>query len=434
MKNQKNNKLLRGAFREVPYMGVIWVVAEAMKLGFYNGNTEWSNLGQGQPEIGEMEGAPPRIKTFNIEPQDQAYGPLGGSQELRQKVADHYNRLFRKNYSSKYTAENVSIAMGGRLALTRVFAAMDKVRLGFKNPDYTAYEDMMSYHNGKITPVLVPTLQKNAFDIPASEISSTIKKFKLDAYLISNPCNPTGNVIAGDDLKTYINAATKNNCTLIFDEFYSHFIFEGNKPGKNAISAAQHIENVNEEPIMLIDGLTKSFRYPGWRVGWIVGPQDMIAEINRAASAIDGGPSQPMVRAAIKVLDKKYADKETTALRKVFSKKRNIMLETLSRLGIECLPQGRSTFYIWANISKLPSPINTAEQFFFEALKYKVMTVPGYFFDLQPNIKVKNKNKSAFNQWVRFSFGPPEKNMVEGLDRLAQMIESFSKPKSGKKK
>ncbi|MCX6190236.1 MAG: hypothetical protein NTW54_11690 [Bacteroidetes bacterium] len=91
MSHSKNN--LNGAFREVPYMGVIWVVAEAMKLGYYNGHPDWANLGQGQPEIGELVGAPKRITTFSIEPQDQAYGALGGSQELREKIAAHYNRF-----------------------------------------------------------------------------------------------------------------------------------------------------------------------------------------------------------------------------------------------------------------------------------------------------------------------------------------------------
>ncbi len=101
MTNQfaKERKLSQGPFREVPYMGVIWVVAEAMKLGFYNGHPDWANLGQGQPEIGEMEGAPPRINSFKIEPQDHAYGHLGGSQELRQKIADHYNRLYRGEHN-----------------------------------------------------------------------------------------------------------------------------------------------------------------------------------------------------------------------------------------------------------------------------------------------------------------------------------------------
>ncbi len=64
---------MRG-FREVPYMGVIWVVHQAMQRGFWNGNPDWCNLGQGQPEIGNMPGAPDRIRSVTIEPEDQAYG------------------------------------------------------------------------------------------------------------------------------------------------------------------------------------------------------------------------------------------------------------------------------------------------------------------------------------------------------------------------
>ena len=85
-----------GHFRDVPYMGVIWVVAEAVKRGFWNGNPDWCNLGQGQPEIGEMPGAPERIRSVTIEPEDQAYGPINGTDEMRQAVANHYNRLFRQ--------------------------------------------------------------------------------------------------------------------------------------------------------------------------------------------------------------------------------------------------------------------------------------------------------------------------------------------------
>lgn len=408
-----------GAFREVPYMGVIWVVAEAMKRGFYNGNPEWSNLGQGQPEIGEMEGAPPRILQFTIDPGDQAYGPLSGSQQVREKIAAHYNRLYRRDHASKYTADNVSVCMGGRLALTRVFAALGKIRLGYKNPDYTAYEDMMNYHPGKITPVEIPVARENNFDIPALELEKTIRKYRLSALLLSNPCNPTGTVISEADLKNYVKSAKRTGCTMIFDEFYSHFIYNGKDPGNGPVSAAEYIDDVNRSPVILIDGLTKSFRYPGWRVGWIVGPVSIIENINRAASAIDGGPSQPMMRAALNVLEENYADRETSALRKVFSAKRNIMMDMLSREGIEFL-DSRGTFYLWGNISGLSKRINTAEKFFYEALKYKTMTVPGYFFNVRAG---KSKlRKRAFDQWVRFSFGPPEKNMIQGLDRLVNMI------------
>src|SRR5262249_14663531 len=71
-----------------------FVVAEAMKLGFRNGDPDWCNLGQGQPEVGTMAGAPKRIASVSIEPEDHAYGPLGGTPELRGAVARPYNRLY----------------------------------------------------------------------------------------------------------------------------------------------------------------------------------------------------------------------------------------------------------------------------------------------------------------------------------------------------
>lgn len=66
------------AVRFIPYMGVINVVAEAAKLGFYNGNPEWSNMGQGQPEVGPIEGAPERLLQIELDPHDAAYGHING--------------------------------------------------------------------------------------------------------------------------------------------------------------------------------------------------------------------------------------------------------------------------------------------------------------------------------------------------------------------
>src|SRR3954470_20109162 len=108
------------AFRELPFMGVIRVNNEAMKVGYIMGDPAWVNLGQGQPEVGELDGAPPRFNRIDLAPTDHAYGPVEGLPELRQAIADHYNRLCRNGHASKYTADNVAVSSGGRLALTRI--------------------------------------------------------------------------------------------------------------------------------------------------------------------------------------------------------------------------------------------------------------------------------------------------------------------------
>src|SRR5262249_36955841 len=147
----------------VPFMGVIWVVHEASKLGFVNGDPDWCNLGQGQPEVGPMEGAPPRISSVEIEPQDHAYGPLGGIDELREAVAAHYNRLYRSGQRSRYTAANVCVAQGGRLALTRAMATLGSVNVGYLLPDYTAYEDMFELHLARLHPVPIRARPEDGF-------------------------------------------------------------------------------------------------------------------------------------------------------------------------------------------------------------------------------------------------------------------------------
>ena len=118
------------AFRPVPKTGVIYVTSEATKLGFNPSDPEWCNLGQGQPETGDLPGAPERVRELTIAADDQEYAPVAGLWELREAVAALYNRLYRKGLPSQYTAENVCISGGGRAALTRAAASLGSINLG----------------------------------------------------------------------------------------------------------------------------------------------------------------------------------------------------------------------------------------------------------------------------------------------------------------
>jgi aspartate/methionine/tyrosine aminotransferase len=370
-------------------MGVIFVVAEAVKRGFYNGHPDWSNLGQGQPEPGEMPGAPPRIDQVEIMPGDHAYGPLEGIDELRRAVADDYNRRFRQGKQSQYGPENVAIAQGGRLCLTRAMAALDDVVVGYQLPDYTAYEDMFNTHLARLDPFAVRTREEDGFLLTKAVFKQAVHDSNMKAFVVSTPCNPTGNLVAGDDLAALLSIARKHDVTMLMDEFYSHFIFEPGAdgtttPGNAPVSSAAFVEDVNEDPVLIFDGLTKNHRYPGWRIGWVLGPPEMVEGLARTASAIDGGPSRIAQRAALAALEQGRADHETQALRNEFNKKRNIMVERLKGMGIRFAAEPTSTFYCWACLDQLPAPFNNAMDFFWRALDRKVMTVPGAFFDVNP--------------------------------------------------
>jgi aspartate/methionine/tyrosine aminotransferase len=356
-------------FRTIPYMGVAQLMVNAAESGYRNGRPDWCNLGQGLPDVGRIEGAPNRLTWITLEPHDQAYGPPGGIDELREAVAGHYNRLYRKGQDSRYKKENVSIASGGRLMLSRIFATFNSISVGHKFPDSSAYHDVFSHHLDRVKP-----------------------------------------------------AARKNRCTLILDESYSHYIYEEDgAPGDGPVSAASYVRNVERDPVLIVDGLSKNYRYPGWQLSWVVGPSSVIENLERAATGFDGGPGLPTQRLAIKALDPERADEETTAVRRLFARKRIVMVEGLEALGVHCGGGPLGTFYVWADVSGLPKPLNDAEGFFKAGLARKVVTVPGRFFDVNPGGA--HPPMKQLKKWVRFSFGPSEDKITTGLERLGEIIE-----------
>ncbi len=409
--------------RYVPYMGVIWTVNEASKLGFYNGHPDWCNVGQGQPEVGTIEGAPDRIENLKLEPSDAAYGPVGGTLEVREAIADWVNRTYRKGMS-QYTAENVSFACGGRLALTRLYSIFkDGTRIAYKNPDYTAYEDYLYplRHNCEL--IELRAEERDGFTIPVDRFEDFMHDVRPNAFVFSNPCNPTGQVIKDEAMDRYIDAARKENCLLGADEFYATFSYnEDGTPAENAVSALPYVKDINRDPVIVFDGMTKGFRYPGWRAGWAIGPKYLIEMINRAASAVDGGPSTMVQRAVIEELAPGHAEAELLATRKEFAVKRKMMMDGLAQLGIHTpANQPLGTFYLWASIENLPGKLSDADNFFYACLQKKVITVPGHFFDVRP-FRVRPTNE-PYRHWVRFSYGPNRQTIKTALERIEQVIK-----------
>ena len=125
-------------YKHIPKTGVIYVMEKATEMGFSYGNEEWSNLGQGAPETGEINNNKRHITHIEIDPVTSEYAPVAGTKELRQAVADLYNRRYRKGKKSQYSYENVAISAGGRVALSRLAASLGNIHLGHFLPDYTA--------------------------------------------------------------------------------------------------------------------------------------------------------------------------------------------------------------------------------------------------------------------------------------------------------
>ncbi|EDM79441.1 Aminotransferase, class I and II [Plesiocystis pacifica SIR-1] len=416
-------------FRPVPRTGVIYVMTEASQRGFHYGHPEWCNLGQGAPQTGPLPGSEERLATIGLDAQSSEYAPVPGLWELREAVARLYNHRYRRGKASQYGPENVAIAAGGRVALTRLATALGRVNLGHLLPDYTAYEELLDVFRAFV-PIPIVLREREGFRLAPETLREVIVGSGLGAVLASNPCNPTGRLIAGEDLRRYVSIARKHGCALILDEFYSHYIYgppslrhQGELP--RSVSACKWVEDVNEDPVVVVDGLTKNWRYPGLRISWTVGPKAVIDRVSSAGSFLDGGAPHCLQQAAIPLLEPELADREAAAIQATFSAKRAMMLEQLSAMGIRVAgdedggPEG--AFYCFADLRELPAPLNDGMAFFRAALERQVICVPGVFFDIDPGNR-REHIASRLSGFVRLSFGPDIEQLRTGLERMAAMI------------
>jgi len=410
-------------FRYVPRTGVIYVMNRARELGFNFDNPDWANLGQGAPETGELPGAPDRVTQVNMNWETQEYTPVPGLRELRQKVAEFYNTIYRQGKASQYTWENVCISGGGRQGLTRIAAALGEINVGHFIPDYTAYEEMLHTFRGFI-PIPIVLKEKHQFKLSRANLKETIQGMGLGAVLFSNPCNPTGQVIEGEELKSWIDLFREEEVVGIMDEFYSHYLYADLNPDQpRMVSAAAFVEDVDQDPVVIIDGLTKNWRYPGWRVSWTLAPKAVVNLIASAGSYLDGGANHPLQKKAIELLDPALAIQETQAIQKSFSEKREYALRRVRELGIQIAAEPQGSFYLWANLENLPEGINDGLAFFEAGLKEKVITVPGVFFDVNPG---KRRRSQKFRNYTRISFGPEMAKVQQGLDAIERVVRKFS--------
>ena len=150
-----------------------------------------------------------------------------------------------------------------------------------------SYDQILSAFK-RIVPLPSILHEDDAYHLNPEKLSQQIDDLGLSALMLSNPHNPTGQVIHGEELKELVEISRKKGITLVLDEFYDQYIYQ---EGLDQVSAAEFVEDVNEDNIILIGGLTKGFRLPGWRVCWCIGPETLISALGQSGGFLDGGVS-----------------------------------------------------------------------------------------------------------------------------------------------
>ena len=179
--------------------------------------------------------------------------------------------------------------------------------------------------------------------------------------------------------------------------------------------------------VLLIDGLTKRFRLPGWRIAWVVGPKEFVDALGSAGSYLDGGANAPFQEAAIPMLEPSLVHAEMKALQGHFREKRDFVVQRLREIGFRIRDVPQATFYIWLDLTSLDPPlpkeanISDGLNFFTALLSEKVIVVPGIFFDLNP-AKRRDLFDSPCHHFVRLSYGPKMDVLKKGLNGIERVV------------
>ncbi|KAF8476189.1 class I/II aminotransferas-like protein [Kalaharituber pfeilii] len=398
--------------------GVVWTTDRAYEHGFMEHPEEWGNLGQGAPEVEDIPHSFHRPLTIDVSVSSREYGPTGGIRPLREAVAHLYNVQFRDGkWNSKYTWENVCIVPGGRAGLIRIAAVIGNTLLSYFIPDYTAYSEMLGIFKNFVA-VPVPLNEGDKYSLHPQFVREEIKR-GVSVILTSNPRNPTGMVVKGKQLEE-LQDICRQKATLIMDEFYSGYYYGSGCDG-TTISAAANVHDVDMDDVLIVDGLTKRFRLPGWRIAWIIGPKAFIKALSSCGSYLDGGANVPFQEVAVKILTPELVQNEMAVLQRHFRDKRDYMLGRLEKMGLRVKYVPDSTFYIWLDLSKLPRTIHHGLGFFEECLKEKVTVVPGIFFDINPS-KRRDLFDSPCHHFVRLSYGPRMDLLEKGLNGIDRVL------------
>ncbi len=411
----------RGRLREAAPLGSAFALVEAAKLGFTLGHPDWANLAQDQPESGALPDGPPRLSGQVLEEEDHGPTPYQGDRDLREAVAEHLNRLHRAGKPSQYGPENIAIGPVARLELFDLLVhggvwTVQPLAAG-RRVEYLPVRRALRTASGAHQ---LWTAAEQGFTPDVEAIAAELdRRAAPGALRISNPCDPTGALLEDDGLARLVALARARGFLLLVDESHGQYVWSaGGDPLEQRVSAAAHVEDVDADPVLIADGLGRSWRYPGWRVAWTAGPKAVIESLARIGHATDGGASSLAQRAALAALEPEYADREAAATRAHFAKKRKLLLRRLEEFGVRVPAPPRGTFHCWGSLDDLDARWREPLAFFRSGLQRRVITAPG------DSLCAPSASEGDKGSWVRFSFGPPLDTLRMGLDRLAQMLRA----------
>jgi LL-diaminopimelate aminotransferase len=352
------------------------------------------DLGIGDPDQPTPKFIIDALYQAALDPANHRYALDQGMPDLRQAIADWYERRFSVELQP---SQEILPLIGSKEGIAHF-------PLAFLNPgDYSLVPDPCypPYKSGTIfaggKPYLMPLLAKNGFLPDLKRIPKTIVK-KAKIIYLNYPNNPTSAVCGENFYREVINFARKNKLIVISDLAYSEIYFDNLKP-----ISFLNLDGAKDVCIEF-HSLSKTFNMTGWRVGWACGNKDLISALGKVKSNIDSGIFSAIQRAAALALN--TGDRHIQEIRSIYQSRRDVLVQGLKRLGLN-VSTPKATFYVWAGIPFKTDSISFSQKIL---KNVDIVVTPGIGF-------------GKFGQgYIRFALTVSEKRLKEAVMRLEKIL------------
>ena len=360
-------------------------------------------FGAGEPDFPTPDYIVAAAASAASVPANHRYTPTPGLPELRDAIVAKTKR--DSNYV--ITADQVLVTNGGKQSVYQAFATIidpgDEVLL--PSPFWTTYPECIKLAGGKTVEVFADETQSYLVSVEQLEAARTPK---TKALLFCSPSNPTGSVYSPEQVKAIGEWALKNNIWILADEIYEHLLYDGAK----APSMPVVVPGLADSTI-IINGVAKTYAMTGWRVGWMIGPKDVIKAATNLQSHLTSNVSNVSQRAAIAALTG-----DLSAVHKMgeaFDRRRKLIVGLLNEVpGFQC-PMPTGAFYVYPSVKgALGKTIrgkvaNTSAELATIILdEVEVAAVPGEAF--------------GPSGYLRFSYALGDEDIVEGIGRIKKLL------------
>lgn len=327
------------------------------------------------------------------------YSQNAGLLPLRQAISAYYYRKEGLRYKADgETIVTVGAMEGLYLTLLSILEPGDEVII--PAPYYVNYVQMVYLCHG--VPVIVDNPDAEDLNFNMNDVEAAISQ-KTKAIIINTPSNPSGRIIPQDKIDGIARFARQYNLIVISDEVYKSLIYD-DIPFRSIVT----IDGMRERTV-LVNSLSKEFCMTGYRVGYVLAPEELIATMTKLQENICACAPLPSQYAAIEALSGR--GDYSSHMVDTFRRRRNLLVRDINETPMLSCIAPEATFYLMVNISMTGM---TSEQFAMALLQQvHVAVVPGITYGL------------CCDRYVRIAFTLGEDKIEEGVNRIRQFIESL---------